>query len=176
MITTQDAALAERLRLLRVHGSRSKYEYELLGVNSRLDALQAAILRVKLRHLTEWTNARRRHADQYRDLFRQVGLDSLIQLPAVPAGRDHVYNQFVIRTPQRDGLRSYLRQQGIPSEIYYPHPLHLQPAFSYLGYKPDDFPQAEAACAEVLALPISPKLTEEQQQRVVTAIADFFKR
>ena len=176
MITTQDAALAERLRLLHVHGSRNKYEYELLGVNSRLDALQAAILRVKLRHLTEWTNARRRHADQYRDLFRQVGLDGLIQLPAVPAGRDHVYNQFVIRTPQRDSLRNYLRQQGLPSEIYYPHPLHLQPAFAYLGHKPGDFPQAEAACAEVLALPVSPKLTEDQQRRVVAAIAEFFKR
>ncbi len=176
MITTQDAALADRLRLLHVHGSRSKYEYELLGVNSRLDALQAAILRVKLRHLTEWTNARRSHADRYRALFHEAGLDNLIQLPAVPAARDHVYNQFVIRTLQRDGLRNYLRQQGLPSEIYYPHPLHLQPAFGYLGYKPGDFPQAEAACAEVLALPISPKLTEEQQGRVVATITEFFKR
>jgi dTDP-4-amino-4,6-dideoxygalactose transaminase len=176
MITTQDAALAERLRLIRVHGSRNKYEYELLGVNSRLDALQAAILRVKLRHLTEWTNARRSHAEHYVTLFRDFGLQDFVRLPTVPAGRDHVYNQFVIRTPLRDGLRNHLRQQGLPSEIYYPYPLHLQPAFSYLGYKPGDLPQAEGACAEVLALPISPKLTTEHQRCVVAAIADFFKR
>jgi dTDP-4-amino-4,6-dideoxygalactose transaminase len=176
MITTQDAALAERLRLLRVHGSRNKYEYELLGVNSRLDGLQAAILRVKLRHLTEWTSARRSHAERYADLFNEFGLADIVQLPGVPTGRDHVYNQFVIRTPRRDELRTYLRQHGIPTEIYYPYPLHLQPAFSFLGYKAGQMPRAEAACAEVLALPISPKLTAEQQQRVVAGIAAFFKQ
>jgi dTDP-4-amino-4,6-dideoxygalactose transaminase len=175
MITTQDADLAGRLRILRVHGSRKRYEHELLGINSRLDALQAAVLRVKLKHLQEWTRLRQSHAARYRDLFRQSGLEAMIQLPSVPQGREHVYNQFVIRTPRRDDLREFLMQRGIPTEIYYPYPLHLQAAFSFLGYKAGDLPQAEAACKQVLALPISPTLTEEQQQRVVEAIAAFLR-
>jgi dTDP-4-amino-4,6-dideoxygalactose transaminase len=176
MITTQDAKLADRLRVLRVHGSRKRYEYELWGINSRLDALQAAILRVKLNHLGNWTVLRQRHAARYRDLFRQSALDETIQLPAVPGGREHVYNQFVIRAPRRDELREFLRQRGIPTEIYYPYPLHLQPAFSFLGYKPGDLPQAEAACRQVLALPVSPMMTDEQQQRVVETLAAFFRQ
>jgi len=175
MITTQDPDLADRLRVLRVHGSRKRYEYELLGINSRLDALQAAVLRVKLNHLKEWTGQRQRHAARYRVLFQQSGLEGKVQMPSVPPGREHVYNQFVIRTSRRDELRGFLTQRGIPTEIYYPYPLHLQPAFSFLGCKAGDLPQAETACKQVLALPISPMLTDEQQQRVVETIAAFFR-
>ncbi len=176
IVTTQNRELADRLKVLRVHGSRKRYQYELLGTNSRLDALQAAVLRVKLNHLGKWTRLRQEHAARYRLLFLQAGLDRTIQLPFVPSGREHVYNQFVIRTPQRDELREFLTQNGIPTEIYYPYPLHLQPAFSFLGYKPGDLPRAEKACEEVLALPISPMLSEEQQQQVVETIAAFFRQ
>ncbi len=173
LVTTNDPALADRLRLLRVHGSRRKYEYEILGMNSRLDGLQAAILRVKLRHLEEWTAARRRNADRYRTLFATCGCDGRVVLPSVPSGREHVYNQFVIRSQHRDELREHLRRAGIPTEVYYPFPLHLQRAFAYFGYKQGDFPEAESACQKVLALPIFPELTEGQQQAVVGAVADF---
>jgi len=175
MVTTNDSELADRLKLLRLHGSRSKYHYEILGLNSRLDTLQAAVLRVKFRHLHEWTMARRRNASLYRSLFAQARLEESIQLPTDPPGTHHVYNQFVIRTQERDQLRDYLHRSGIPTEIYYPVPLHLQPAFRYLGYQSGDFPNAESASRSVLALPIFPELTEEQQQSVVISIADFFR-
>ncbi|HXY03360.1 MAG TPA: DegT/DnrJ/EryC1/StrS family aminotransferase [Terriglobales bacterium] len=171
MMTTNDADLADRLRLLRVHGSRSKYHCEVLGVNSRLDALQAAILRVKLPHLESWTEGRRANADRYRRLFAEMNLGDRVVLPVEPAGSRHVYNQFVIRVPERDALREHLTRSGIPTEIYYPEPLHRQPAFSHLG---GSFPEAERASREVLALPIFPELTEAQQRRVVTAIAEFY--
>jgi len=174
LIATQDAALAEKLRMIRVHGCRKKYQYEILGMNSRLDALQAAILRVKLRHLSAWTRRRQERADRYRVLFAEYGLDDCVTLPVVPEGQVHVYNQFVIRCAKRDPLREFLRSRGVPTEIYYPSPLHLQPAFAYLGYKPDQLPQAESACKEVLALPIYPELRDEQQVAVVEAIADFW--
>jgi dTDP-4-amino-4,6-dideoxygalactose transaminase len=174
MVTTNDPTLADRLKLLRLHGSRSKYHYEILGLNSRLDTLQAAILRVKLRHLADWTKARRRNASRYRSLFLQAGLENLIQLPMEPARTGHAYNQFVIRTERRDAIREHLRRAGIPTEIYYPTPLHLQPAFRYLGYTSGDFPDAELASRSVLALPIFPELTVEQQQAVVRFISDFF--
>jgi dTDP-4-amino-4,6-dideoxygalactose transaminase len=176
MVTTNDPELADRLKLLRLHGSRSKYHYEILGLNSRLDTLQAAVLRVKFRHLHQWTMARRRNASLYRSLFAQAQLEESIQLPTDPPGTHHVYNQFVIRTQERDHLRDYLHRSGIPTEIYYPVPLHLQPAFRYLGYQSGDFPNAESASRSVLALPIFPELTEEQQQSVVTPIADFLRR
>lgn len=174
MVTTRDAALAARLRLIRVHGSGRRYHYETLGVNSRLDALQAAILRMKLPHLDEWTRKRQDVAARYNDLFAHHKLADVIRLPLCPPDRTHVYNQYVIRCPQRDALRSYLRQRGIPTEIYYPAPLHLQPAFAYLDYKPGAFPQAETASRETLALPIYPELTPENQAAVVQSIADFF--
>jgi len=176
MITTDDPDLAERLRVLRAHGSRTKYQYEVLGINSRLDSLQAAILKTKLFHLEKWTTSRRRNADLYRTLFSDLGLDEIVQLPAVIRDRMHVYNQFVIRTPRRDDLREYLRGRGIPSEIYYPHPLHLQRAFSYLGYHTGNFPKAEAICSQVLALPIYPELSFDQLHMVVAAIAEFFEQ
>jgi dTDP-4-amino-4,6-dideoxygalactose transaminase len=174
IITTNDSTFAERLAVLRDHGSRKKYQYDLLGMNSRLDSLQAAILLVKLKHLDGFTKARRRNADRYRSLFKQAGLDQSITLPIEPAGRRHVYNQFVIRVQKRDQLRDHLRSRGIPTEVYYPSPLHLQPAFAYLEYAQGAFPRAEEASQHVLALPVFPQMTEEQQKLVVDAIADFF--
>jgi dTDP-4-amino-4,6-dideoxygalactose transaminase len=173
LVTTNDPSLAEKLQVLRLHGSRTKYQYELLGMNSRLDALQAAILRVKLLHLDKWNAGRRHNANRYRELFVEYGLDSHVHAPLAPSESVHVYNQFTIRTGQRDALKRYLRDDGIPTEIYYPHPLHLQPAFANLAYKPGSFPESEGASAEVLSLPIVPELTEEQLRIVVQSIAGF---
>jgi dTDP-4-amino-4,6-dideoxygalactose transaminase len=174
MVTTNSADLAQRLRMIRAHGTRRKYEYDCLGINSRLDALQAAILRVKLRHLDDWTSRRQRNANRYCELFAERGLTGLLRPPSATPGIVHVYNQYVIRAPRRDALRCHLQQRGIPTEIYYPGPLHLQPAFRSLGYQEGDFPNTEAACAEVLALPIYPELTASQQSAVVDAIAEFY--
>jgi dTDP-4-amino-4,6-dideoxygalactose transaminase len=176
MITTNDPQLAEKLRTLRVHGARKKYRYESLGINSRLDALQAAILRVKLRYLDTWTNGRRKNAKTYVELFAEYDLADQLALPLAPVGSFHVYNQFSIRAPRRDELQESLRNWGIPTEVYYPSPLHFEPAFAYLGYCEGDFPKAEAACREVLSLPIYPELTLEQQRTVVAAIARFYRR
>jgi dTDP-4-amino-4,6-dideoxygalactose transaminase len=174
MITTSDPELADRLRVLRSHGSRNKYQYELLGINSRLDTLQAAILKAKLPHLGEWTAGRRRNAELYRRLFVESGLDDIVRLPPLIQDRTHVYNQFVIRVPRRDELREFLRSSGIPSEIYYPYPLHLQRSFSYLNCHKGQFPKAEAACGQVLALPVYPEMSDKQLQMVVSGIAKFF--
>jgi dTDP-4-amino-4,6-dideoxygalactose transaminase len=163
MVVTNDAALADRLRLLRMHGFRTKYENELLGGNFRLDAIQAAVLRVKLRYLDRWTAARQKNAALYRELLTGVGL------PVENAGR-HIYNQFVIRHARRDELREYLRRQQIGCDVYYPSPLHLQPCFSSLGHRPGEFPVSEKACGEVLALPIYPELTPEMIQRIAKAV------
>jgi dTDP-4-amino-4,6-dideoxygalactose transaminase len=175
MVTTNDPELAERLKVLRVHGCRKKYQYEMIGINSRLDALQAAILRVKLRYLQGWSDARQRNADRYRSLFTACELRDCVGLPTIPPNCFHVYNQFVIRALRRDKLREYLRKAGIPTEVYYPSPLHTERAYAYLGYKAGDFPQAEAAARESLALPIFPELTEAQQGTVVGTIADFYR-
>jgi len=174
MITTNNSQLAQAVRTLRAHGSRRKYHYEVIGMNSRLDALQAAILRVKLRHLDRWTECRRRNADRYRELVVEHGLQERISLPCSGSNEFHVYNQYTIRAPDRDELLVYLGEQGISTEIYYPTPLHLEPAFGYLRYPIGAFPQAEAACREVLSLPIYPELTEEKQRTVVAAIARFY--
>ena len=174
MITTRDSALAERLRILRGHGTRTKYNCEMIGINSRLDALQAAILRVKLKYLPNWAEARRHNADRYRAMFEDRGLDQILGLPFCPDDCAHVYNQYTIRVPERDELRNYLRGAGLPTEVYYPYPLHLQPAFAYLGYRQGDFPETERACREVLSLPVFPELTEEQQSKVVDTIAEFY--
>jgi dTDP-4-amino-4,6-dideoxygalactose transaminase len=177
LITTQDGDLAERIRILRVHGSKQKYHHQLLGLNSRLDALQAAILRVKLPHLQKWTDERRLRAERYRTLLEEADLTHRIALPsALPNECFHVYNQFVVRAVERDALRGFLRENGIPTEIYYPTPLHLQPAFSYLGYHAGEFPHAEKASREALALPIYPELTERQQEAVVGAISSYYSR
>lgn len=174
LITTNDHELADRLRVLRVHGSRKKYIYETVGINSRLDALQAALLRVKLQHLDAWTQGRTRNAERYHVLIKEHGLEHKISAPTLPTNNVHAFNQFVIRSSKRDALRDHLRQSGIPTEIYYPLPLHLQRAFSYLGYKEGDLPQAEAASREVLALPVYPELAVQQQEFIISSIADFY--
>ncbi len=176
LLTTGDPDLADRLHILRAHGSRTKYKYDLIGINSRLDELQAAILRVKLRHLESWTTARRRNAETYQRLFSHLGLESELQLPRIPEYADHVFNIYTIRCLNRDELHCYLKSRGIPSEIYYPLPLHLQPAFSYLGHKPGDYPESERAAREVLSLPIYPELAPEHQTAVVEAIRSFYRK
>jgi len=174
MVTTSDPRLADKLRLLRVHGARTKYDSETLGMNSRLDALQAAILRVKLRHLNDWSLARRDNARGYFELFREFRVETMITPPAPVPGSVHIYNQFTVQVKEhRNALRDHLKGRGIPTEIYYPKPLHLQNVFAYLGHRPGDFPRSEAASREVLSLPIYPELTEDQQRAVVAAIADF---
>jgi len=175
LVSTNDPALADRLRILRLHGSRQKYYYDVLGTNSRLDALQAAILRVKLKRLEEWTRGRQERAERYRELFAEKGLEQLVTLPSAPSDQVHVYNQFVVRCPQRDRLREFLRSRGVPTEVYYPLPLHLQRAFAYLGYKSGQFPEAEAAAEQVVAFPVYPELKEEHQRTVVKLIAEFYE-
>jgi dTDP-4-amino-4,6-dideoxygalactose transaminase len=177
MITTASPEAAEKLRMLRVHGSKKKYHHEILGTNSRLDALQAAILRVKLRHLDSWSEGRALRAEHYREMFAAENLASRVRVPpAPPAGYTHVYNQFTMRCDSRDALREYLRESGVPTEIYYPLPLHLQPAFQYLGYHAGQLPQSEAASREVLSLPVYPELTDANQERVVRTIVDFYSQ
>lgn len=171
MLTTNDPQLAKRLRMLRVHGAQRKYRYDALGINSRLDAIQATILRVKLRYLDGWTSRRRKHAETYRELFTVFSdCAAPLELPQSPTEAFHVYNQYSIRVSRRDELQAYLRARGIHTEIYYPSPLHLEPAYLYLGYRAGDFPNAEAACREVLSLPIYPELSADAQRAVVAAI------
>jgi dTDP-4-amino-4,6-dideoxygalactose transaminase len=174
LVSTQNPDLADRLRLLRSHGSRKKYHYEMIGTNSRLDALQAAILRVKLRYLDQWTEARRKRAEHYQQLFDASGLHDVVCRPFEPRLYGHAFNQFVIRCVERDPLRRHLQQNGIPTAIYYPEPLHLQPVFSDLGYQPGSMPHSEAASRDSLALPMYPELREEDQERIVRTIAGFY--
>ena len=173
LLTTNDDTLAERARLLRTHGMKPKYYHHLVGANFRMDALQAAVLRVKAPHLAAWTEGRRRNAARYRTLFRDAGLDGAIELPQEPSDRMHIFNQFVIRTPARDALKRHLDEQGIGNEIYYPVPFHLQPCFAHLGYRRGAFPHAERAADESLAIPIYGELTAAQQEAVVSAIGRF---
>ncbi len=171
MVVTNDNALAARLRILRMHGMEPKYYHSLVGGNFRLDALQAAVLRVKLPHLDTWSAARRRNAARYRDLFGEARIAE-VTLPDDVTG--HVYNQFVIRAPERDALQTHLRENGIGTEVYYPVPLHLQECFGYLGIGPGDMPHSEVAARETLALPIYPELADEQLRSVVACIDGFF--
>jgi len=175
MVTTNHPQLARRMARLRVHGMEPKYHHHEVGFNSRLDALQAAVLRVKLRHLDAWTTLRRDVADRYRNLFGSHGLEEMVGLPIERQGNYHVYNQFVIRVPAtlRDSLRDYLTARKIGSEIYYPIPLHLQVCFASLGHKHGDFPHSEAAARETIALPIYPELTDAEQRYVVGSIRQF---
>ena len=173
-LVTDDEAFADKVALLRAHGSKPKYVHHLVGGNFRLDALQAAILRVKLGHLAEWTAGRRRNAERYRRLFAAANLPAEIILPEDTAS--HIYNQFVIRAPRRDALREHLGRSGVGTEIYYPLTLHLQPCFAELGYREGAFPHAERAAQEVLALPIYAELTEAQQAYVVERIAAFYRQ
>ncbi|HSR11208.1 MAG TPA: DegT/DnrJ/EryC1/StrS family aminotransferase, partial [Thermodesulfobacteriota bacterium] len=176
LVTTGNEELARRVRLLRGHGAKEKYYHEMIGINSRLDALQAAVLGVKLPHLRGWSERRRRNAERYRKLFREHRLGRFISPPAEEKRSYHIYNQFVIRARERDSLRAYLKDHGIGTEIYYPVPLHLQECYHPLGHRTGDFPESEKAAREVLALPVFPELTLAQQNYVVRAIRKFYAR
>jgi dTDP-4-amino-4,6-dideoxygalactose transaminase len=169
MVTTNDAAFADEVRLLRNHGAERKYFHTRVGANFRLDALQAAVLRVKLPHLDAWTEARRRNADRYDRMFGDRG--AAVGLPVRAPHRRHIFNQYMIRLRNRDAVKAALDAAGIGNEIYYPVPFHLQECFAPLGYRPGDFPQAEKAAAEVLAIPIYGELSEAQQRSVVDTVA-----
>ena len=183
-VTTNNIDLAERIRRLRNHGSRRRYYHEEIGWNSRLDAIQAAVLRVKLTHIDAWNRQRRTVAERYEELFASAGLTKArsqsvneqapIALLATRPGAYHTYHQYVVRALRRDELRGFLLQLGIGTEIYYPVPLHMQECFSYLGYRRGDLPEAERAAREVLALPMFPELREDEQLRVVAGVAEFY--
>ena len=177
MVVTKDPTLAERTRLLRVHGSHPKYFHKLIGINSRLDTLQAAILLVKFRYLETWTQARQKRAERYRKLLGNLASTlSGFQLPTTQFENRHIYNQYVVRVPERNRLRQFLQDGGIGTEIYYPLPLHLQECYAFLNHRRGDFPASEKAGEEVLALPIYPELTDEQQTYVVDRIKTFYKK
>ncbi len=175
MVVTRHDGLAEKVRLLRIHGEKMKYHHRMIGLNSRLDALQAAVLSVKLKYLNRWTEARRENAERYRVLFGESALGSRsVSLPYPEKGHYHIFNQFVIRAQRRNMLREHLTREGIGSAVYYPVPLHLQECYRGLGYQRGDFPESERAALETVALPIYPELTPRQQRLVVAAIADFY--
>ncbi len=174
-MTTDSDELAHKLNALRVHGSFERYYHKWVGLNSRLDGFQGAVLRVKLPHLDSWSDARKANADHYRRLFTDAGLAEQIVLPFERENVRHIYNQFVVRVPEsRDDLKKFLAENEIGTDIYYPVSLHLQECFEYLGYKSGDFPESERASRETLALPIFPELKPEQQEYVVEKIAEFF--
>jgi dTDP-4-amino-4,6-dideoxygalactose transaminase len=175
MVTTDSDELYDKLRILRVHGSHPKYYHQLAGGNFRLDALQAAVVSVKLKHLDKWTKARQENARKYRELFADSGIDDVIKLPVEKEDR-HIYNQFVICVKdKRDDLRLFLNEVGVGTEIYYPIPMHLQECFLGLNYKKGDFPVAEYAALHTLALPIYPELSDDQLAYVVEKISAFYK-
>lgn len=177
MLVTNDSEHAQRLQMLRVHGEETKYHHRVVGINSRLDALQAVVLRTKLRHLEEWTIARQRKAQQYEIMFTDAGLNEEVQPPFLRSEARHVFHQFVIRVKaeRRDALIDHLGQCGIGSGVYYPVPLHLQQCFAFLGYQGGALPVTEQAATETLALPVYPELTDQQQDYVVSKIAEFFR-
>jgi dTDP-4-amino-4,6-dideoxygalactose transaminase len=175
MCLTNDAALAERMAVLRVHGGKPKYYHALIGGNFRIDELQAAVLNVKLPHLDAWSAARARNAAFYDAAFQREQLGEAVLRPHASLGVRHIYNQYVLRVRERDALRQYLAAAGVGTEIYYPVPLHLQQCFAYLGGKAGDYPQAERAAVETLALPIYPELSEIQLQYVVDCIAAYYR-
>jgi dTDP-4-amino-4,6-dideoxygalactose transaminase len=171
LVTTNDDALAGEVRLVRTHGAERQYYHRVIGGNFRIDALQAAVLRVKAPHLAAWTAARQRNAARYRDLFAKAGLDGRVRLPVEAPDRTHIYNQFVVRVPERDRVKGALEAAGVGTAIYYPVPFHRQECFAYLGYEAGAFPEAEAAAAESLALPIYGELEPAMQAHVVDALA-----
>lgn len=181
MVVTNDQELADRMKVLRVHGGKPKYYHKIIGGNFRLDTIQAAVLNVKLNHLDSWTQRRQENAQRYEALFQQSGLvqKGKVRLP-VPVYREsganhyHIYNQFVLRVDKRDDLMASLKQKGIGTEIYYPVPFHLQECFRYLGHKEGDFPESERAAKETVAIPIYPELSPAQQAEVVEAIAALY--
>lgn len=173
LCTTNDSELAERMRVLRVHGGKPKYFHALIGGNFRLDELQAAVLRVKMKYLDGWTQAREANAAFYDAAFAAAGLRS-VTTPRVSAGGRHIFNQYIVRVRERDALKSFLGERSVGTEIYYPVPLHLQECFGYLGYQSGDFPESERAAAQTLALPIYPELDRRQLEHVVASVAAFY--
>lgn len=176
MVVTNDDSLEKRLRLFSAHGMQPRYFHKVIGINSRLDSLQAAALNVKLSMLDQWTADRQENAARYNELFHEAGLDKTLQLPVARSGATHVWNQYTVRVPEgrRDSLRNYLAQHGVGSEIYYPHPLHLQECFADLGYRRGSLPNTERASAEVMSLPIFPGLTADEQFTVVQRVVGYF--
>ncbi|MBU1753466.1 DegT/DnrJ/EryC1/StrS family aminotransferase [bacterium] len=170
MILTNDKDVAERLKMLRNHGSRIKYQHSLLGCNSRLDEIQAAVLRIKARHITKWTQTRRQIANRYNESLADI---PWLTIPFEEEWNKCVYNQYTLKVQYRDKFQKHLSEAGIPTAIHYPMPLHLQETFSCLGYKQGDFPESEKACSEVISLPIYPELTDEQRDAVVAGIRSF---
>jgi len=175
LITTNDKVLADSMAMLRVHGSQVRYLHEAVGINSRLDALQAAVLQVKIKYLDQWTVGRQRNAERYRQLFAGTKHADRVSLPPTMPGNFHVYNQFTVRAPKRDELRTFLKEKGVGTEVYYPLPMHLQNCYRDLGHQKGSFPMSEQAAEEVMSLPIYPELTEAQQAYVVEMIADFYR-
>jgi len=176
LVTTNDDTVAASLRRMRVHGADRQYYHQVIGGNFRLDALQAAVLRVKLPHLAGWTEARRRNAARYDELFAEAGLTGRVTLPVAAPDRRHIFNQYVIRVPQRDAVKAHLESRHVGCAIYYPVPFHEQACFAYLGYRTGQFPQAERAARETLALPIYGELTAEQQRYVVSVLTEALSR
>jgi dTDP-4-amino-4,6-dideoxygalactose transaminase len=170
LVTTNDDALASRVRLLRTHGAERQYHHRVVGGNFRIDALQAAVLRVKAPHLASWTAARQRNAARYRELIETAGLTRHITLPAEAEGRTHIYNQFVVRVPDRDRVKAGLEARGVGTAIYYPVPFHEQECFAHLGPWPAGFPEAERAARESLALPVFGELSDDQLRYVVDSL------
>jgi dTDP-4-amino-4,6-dideoxygalactose transaminase len=175
LVTTDEEDLAEMLKELRMHGQSGPYLHPSVGGNFRLDALQAAVLRVKLPHVDDWVAGRRANAALYDGLFTDRGLSEVVGLPVPVDGRGHTFNQYVVRVSRRDELREFLTDRGIGCAVYYPLPLHLQPCFAHLGHREGDFPVAERASREVLALPVFPELTEAEQLEIVGTIAEFYE-
>jgi len=173
MLITQNEAINKRLRKLRVHGGATEYHHDEVGINSRLDALQAVVLRVKLKYLEEWSAARRQKADRYTQLINDAGIADRFVPPLIRPGARHIFHQYVIRTPGNEEVIKYLAQHNVGSKVYYPVPLHEQQCFAFLGYQEGQFPEAERAARETLALPCFPELTEEQQTFVVSTLARF---
>ncbi|MBQ7543753.1 MAG: DegT/DnrJ/EryC1/StrS family aminotransferase [Synergistaceae bacterium] len=177
MVVSRDKDTAERLRRLRVHGSGTTYYHDEIGINSRLDAIQAAILDIKLRHLDEWNEQRRKSAEYYKLLFKAKGLHEFVSVPEELPGNVHIWHQYVVRVKERrDELMSFLEDKGVSVRVYYPLPLHLQPCFRYLGYAEGSLPVSEELSREVMALPVYPGLTQEEQEEVVVRIAEFFTK
>jgi len=178
LVATNHQSLADKIRKLRVHGQGTKYYHEVVGINSRLDVIQAAVLQVKLCYLDQWCDQRIQRARIYESLFSSTGLlkDKTIILPASSTERSHIYNYYVIRAERRDELKQHLGEQGIQTQVYYPLPLHLQPCFEYLGYHKGDFPTSELVSSQALAIPMYPELTSDQQEIVVQRIADFYRK
>lgn len=172
MLVTSSDALADKIRVLRDHGAKKKYHHKVVGVNSRLDEIQAAVLLVKLKYLDRWNEARRKHARDYAE-----GLAGLpLTLPSEPKGRTHIYHLYSVQTDRRDALAAHLTSKGIGSGVYYPVPMHLQPCYKALGYKKGDFPVTERVTSRVLSLPMFPELTRGQKEHVISAVREFFRQ